>query len=207
MIGILEDGRMYPRFQGNKKLLKKTRTIISSWVGRSNKTRNMLLALNASWTVVQMQDWDFRTISCKLRFIVMDNAICSPACVIIFTIMFFRPKHRSVLPVCAAILWNQQEGPGRWQQGENCWYSKTRSTQKESTGRIPDDGEPDTRLQAALHHGCQNWSEVAFFHLQLNMKSKDVGPRLEPGEAGCPGCKLRWDKETLWLFRARTCRL
>ena len=79
--------------------------------------------------------------------------------------------------------------------------------EKESTGRIPDDGEPDTRLQAALHHGCQNWSEVAFFHLQLNMKSKDVGPRLEPGEAGCPGCKLRWDKETLWLFRARTCRL
>ena len=71
------------------------------------------------------KEGDFRTISCKLRFILRDNAIRSPACVIIFTIMFFRPKHRSVLPVCAAILWNQQEGPGKWQQGENCWYSKT----------------------------------------------------------------------------------
>lgn len=64
--------------------------------------------------------------------------------------------------------------------------STQKNHEKESTGRIPDDGEPDTRLQAALHHGCQNWSEVAFFHLQLNMKIEGRGAPTRAGRSRLP---------------------
>ena len=62
----------------------------------------------------------------------------------------------------------------------------TKNHEKESTGRIPDDGEPDTRLQAALHHGCQNWSQVAFFPSAAKYEIEGRGAPTRAGRSRLP---------------------